>query len=1236
MKYSELIHFDPIETVIQLRDAAKKDIARNLVSTYVISEEMAEKLTKLSFPNLQFTQPADNKALLVVGNYGTGKSHLMSVISGIAEDADLADALTSDQVKKAVGNIAGKFKVLRVEIGAVTKPLRDIVTGELEEFLESLGIEYSFPSASDIASNKPAFEAMMAEFQKKYPDKGLFLVVDELLDYLRSRTDQPLILDLNFLREIGEVCKDLRFRFVAGVQEAIFDSPRFAFVADTLRRVKDRFEQLLIVRNDVKYVVTHRLLKKNKEQKARIRDYLEPFAKFYGNLNERMDEFVDLFPVHPDYISTFERVTVAEKREILKSLSLTMRKILKDDVPEDYPGLISYDTYWNTLKENPSFRSVQDIKSVIECSTVLEDKVNQVFTRPQYRDMAVRIIHGLSVHRLTTAGIDMSIGVTPEELRDGLCLYQPGIEEMGGEPADDLLTQVETVLKEIHKTVSGQFISTNKENRQYYLDLKKTEDFDALIEKKADSLDGYKLDQYYFSALKQTMELGDQTYVSGYRIWEHQLEWLSHRVTRRGYLFFGSPNERSTAAPPREFYLYFVQPNDPPSFRDEKKADELFFRLTGTDDEFARILKNYAGAMELSLTSSGQAKATYQAKGAQYAREMAGWLQNKIMRSYEVTYQGQTKPLIEWIKGKVPAQQQENIRDIVNAAGSVCFESHFKEVAPEYPEFSVLITNENRGQAAQEAIRTIAGPQKTKQGTAVLDALQLLEGDRLASSQSKYAKYILEILNSKQGTDTVVNRSELIEDERGVEFLSPEKYRLEPEWVVVLLSALIFLGDVVLAIPGNTIDASNFSVLIGTNLEDLVNFKYIKKPKEWNLPGLRALFELMGLPKGQADLVAVGNDDVVKQLQTNLMVTINDLVMAQQDLQTGISIWGMELLNPADTTSLRTKLDETKVFLELLQAFNTTGKFKNFRQGESEVIQFREGMNALKEIKLLKSVMGNLRPLADYLGTAEALMPESDLWVKKVDEVRQKLSKDLKDPKKRSDGAFSQQMNQILNELKKSYVDSYLKRHRKARLNAEEDKRKQSLMKDFRLKELQKLSTIELMPLQSLTSFQNKLAGLKSCFQLTGSDVASTPVCRDCGFKPIQEDQATAGSDILNQLDDELDRLHQSWVKSLLSNLEDPTVQEKMELLKKSNRERVGEFLKSKTLPDDLSDEFLKAIREALSGLSKIVINLNDLRKALYPEGSPAAPKELKERFSHYLNQLMAGKDQEKVRIVIE
>jgi len=344
MRYEELIQFEPIETVVQLRDADEAVAARDLVSTYVISDEMAEKLTGLLFPQLQYGQPTDHKGLLVVGNYGTGKSHLMSTISAIAERAELVNDISNSKVAEAAMGVAGKFKVVRTEIGATTMSLREIIVGELEEHLDALGVAFTFPSAADVPSNKRAFEEMMAAYQQQYPDLGLLLVVDELLDYLRSRKDQELILDLNFLREIGEVCKDLRLRFIAGVQEAIFDSPRFSFVADSIRRVKDRFEQVLIARRDVKFVVAQRLLKKTTEQQVKIREYLTPFARFYGRMNERMDEYVGLFPVHPDYIDTFERVVAIEKREILRTLSFSMKRVLGQELPADHPGLIAHDS----------------------------------------------------------------------------------------------------------------------------------------------------------------------------------------------------------------------------------------------------------------------------------------------------------------------------------------------------------------------------------------------------------------------------------------------------------------------------------------------------------------------------------------------------------------------------------------------------------------------------------------------------------------------------------------------------------------------------------------------------------------------------------------------------------------------------------------------------------------------------------------------------------------------------
>ena len=393
MTYGDLIQFEPIETVVQLRDADRESAARQLVTTYVVSREMEEKLATVVIPQIQFDQPADNKGFLVVGNYGTGKSHLMSVISAIAERAELLESV-SPGVAGAAQQIAGRFKVARTELGATTMDFREFVCSQLEEALAGWGIDYRFPPNDTIPNHKRAFEEMMSAFHEKYPDQGLLLVVDELLDYLKSRRDQELILDLNFLREVGEVCKDLRFRFIAGVQEAIFDSPRFDHVADSLRRVKDRFEQVRIARTDVKYVVAERLLRKSGEQLARIREYLTPFTRFYGNMNERLDEFVRLFPVHPDFIDTFEQIAAIEKREVLKTLSLGMKRIIDQEPPADSPGLIAYDTYWHTLRENPSFRAVPDIKAVIDCSQVLESRITQAFTRPAYKLMALRIVHG--------------------------------------------------------------------------------------------------------------------------------------------------------------------------------------------------------------------------------------------------------------------------------------------------------------------------------------------------------------------------------------------------------------------------------------------------------------------------------------------------------------------------------------------------------------------------------------------------------------------------------------------------------------------------------------------------------------------------------------------------------------------------------------------------------------------------------------------------------------------------
>ena len=44
MKYADLVKFQPIETVVQLRDADKASEAKQLVETFVVSDRIAEQL----------------------------------------------------------------------------------------------------------------------------------------------------------------------------------------------------------------------------------------------------------------------------------------------------------------------------------------------------------------------------------------------------------------------------------------------------------------------------------------------------------------------------------------------------------------------------------------------------------------------------------------------------------------------------------------------------------------------------------------------------------------------------------------------------------------------------------------------------------------------------------------------------------------------------------------------------------------------------------------------------------------------------------------------------------------------------------------------------------------------------------------------------------------------------------------------------------------------------------------
>ena len=293
-------------------------------------------------------------------------------------------------------------------------------------------------------------------------------------------------------------------------------------------------------------------------------------------------------------------------------------------------------------------------------------------------------------------------------------------------------------------------------------------------------------------------------------------------------------------------------------------------------------------------------------------------------------------------------------------------------------------------------------------------------------------------------------------------------------------------------------------------------------------------------------------------------------------------------------------------------------------------------MKALREFESLQKLVDDLGATAAYLSTAEAVLPSDHAWIDSMKAAQGDVLAQIADPTQRGAPTFRQQTQRRLNDLKKAYLTAYLSMHAKARLGVNEDKRKAQLIGDERLKDLQKLSTIDLMPRQHLTDFQNRLAGLRSCFALTEQELEATPICPHCGFKPAVELAAASAAALLNALDSELDTLTENWTQTLLTDLEDPTTVGNLSLLKPEPRKLVDGFIKQRALPDDLDHNFIGAMQEVLSGLTKVSVKTADLRAALLSGGSPVAPAEMKKRFDEYLDGLTKGKEPAKVRIVLE
>lgn len=1221
MKYRDLIQFESITSIIKLERAEDRTVAEELVQTFVFSKKMREDLKAVVLKNLAINPKYETKGIQIVGSYGTGKSHLMSLVSSIAEHADLADKLSDPLLREDFKPIAGKYKVLRFQIGT-DKPLKDIIFDRIERYLFKNDIKFLFDEASTL-SWEEQISQMMADFEAKFPDKHFLIVIDELLEYLKGRNANELHNDLMLLRQLGEACDGSRFKLMFGVQELLYRSPEFQHQAEMLNKIEDRYEDLIITKDDVAFVVKERLLKKDLPQKNKIREHLLRFSHLFEGINAHLNEYVDLFPVHPNFVSYFERIKHGKsQREILKVLSTTFQEIQDNDVPTEHPGLITYDQYWDDLSDNPSMLTFPDIRTIKDKMEIISDRIQGHFVtaRASRKPLAEKIAKALAI-RILCDDLDKRNGATAHSLKEDLCQTLDGVDD-----PELLIANVESTAKQVVSATSGQYVDQDNVSAEFYIRTEGGINIQQVIRDYADDVikrSPETSDQYFYELLQYALGLSFDTYRTGFKIWEHSLEWIDKKSFRLGYIFFGNPNDRSTTEPIQQYYLFFCPLFSKVVRNDE--ADEVYFDFAGLSETFRDLVRLYGAAKAKEASAPSNQKALFKQHLEEYRDKALGLLEREYVEQVKVLHRGQEKTLKSY-----PLPGQGATKEVIfsNVAARV-LGNYFNDKFPDYPAFRDLLQPlskdnfEGRVRSALKKVVNSSAP--NRDGEAILAGLGLWNGQSLDSQHSKYAVSLLRKLQEK-GEGKVLNREEIIYCHYAqLNLWYSVDYKLDHPLEFLVMAVLAYKGDLeVNWSAGKSLSATNIELLNTLPEEDFFTFQYIKQPQGLPIKHLKALFSHLGLPDLTSEL---DKADTVARIVTEARIRAERVVRTRSIVATGLRCRNVPLLKDEEAQNIKVELDALGVLLDNIQTYNTYGKLKAFKHQDTHLEETFRAYACCDKVEKLTERAAKFEKLINYLYTAQSYVVESEKPL--YDDMGNAIQL-LGEVLNNNNETEIKQYEARLNALVELYAQYYIDQYAKCRLSSADARTKERLLQSAAKRICDNVKDAEFIsPVEYLQWIDTLLALKEADPSLTKARVKEEPYHdfhpREYYGKPYFK---------MAELETKLHNILEQWTKAMRSVFKDPSVQDNLEILNTSDRQ-LAEGFRDGTV--DLTTENAGRLRDLISqlsqGIDKLEISLDEIKSIF---NRPLTPAEASEAINAFIENKCRGRERSKVRIVLK
>lgn len=1212
MKIGDLFNFEDIQQVIEIGNVKNE---QEMVEKFVISPNLKSELFQF-LEYLKGNKPEYNISVDVIGNYGTGKSHLLSFLSIILSNPKMVQYIQDEELRDEFSKINREFVVVKHELPAQDKKLEDVFFRRVRlQLKENYDIEIrKIDSKTEEKDPKELIEEIITAIKEKYPNKGLIVIFDEYSDFLKSKASYKQQLDLNFTRQLAECSINQDFILMLSMQEYIFSNPEYKDKADLINKIEKRFLKFNITSENIEDIIAKRMVTKTPNQIQELKIQFETIKDKFPNIAFDENRYINLFPVHPHLIEMFSRLTLFENRSMLMFISDHTKKILN----EDFPTFITYDLIFDDLIESePTIKNNGRVKPVIEIVKSLRDIVPKI--PQQYQNRAEVLINALAIKNLvSTPDINGEIkgGDTPEGFAENLCIL-PNSSFM--DPPED----ISTILNMLIKESQGQFISHNEENNNYFINLNKTTDYEQIINNKAMNMDDLTHNNEVFVEDFLLNELGiektnniiyaenDKKYVI-----EDTVNWNERNSFRQGTLAINIGNKLSIDDVGD--YLISIK-----CFGTQNIGEYEFNHIIikpKYSEEFNWSIKRLA-AVNYFIKIKAHTEVMRSKRNAIIDNEVKKYFKDSL-RNATIQYKNNTYSLDELgITIDITSEIFSKIKEELLGEELVT-------LYPEYPKFKSdkKLSKMNIEGTIDSVLKEISNKTILSdfdlKSRNILIPLELYKNDSIDVHNSKYASIIL---NKVESTIKQIPISEI------VDLFENKPYGMQKEITYFLLAVLLRNGNIMISNKnGKTYSSSDFSTLFKSSLKIFKDLKYIKQ-EEGPTADAQLLFDAL-------------------ELDRNLLISKKDYPLAVKsyaekltNIESDITHINNQFNNIIQNNNINLPVEDIKEKIDFINSLpfdemkiKSINDFNKLDYSKDNLANIQE---AYSSISILKSF------LIDYNG----FIYNGITYMKKAieytdnDFFKQSDKDELNKIYKESEEIISNSRKLLKHDERKPLegkIELFKNKYKNIYYVAHEDfvgknvdwESLDEIKNSITYKKLEVLSRIAPINSSKFREIQREILTIKDlqCTVFNVDELDISYHC-SCGFPQTTGNYTNIKGKII-EIQEVIPNLFNSWETEIINIVQDN--KEKINQLDSNQQDIIDNIVKSRKLPETIDYDVVSAINSLLEDVEIKELSLNVLFDVLTSERDTLKVDEVIDKVEEYVKSMVMDTSNARIKLI--